>query len=386
MKILHCCLAAFYIDNFGYQENILPKIHKKIGHDVYIVASTENYIDFVNIGYSQPKDYFTKEGIPLTRIPYVKWIPHIIAKKLRIYSGFEKKLFEIKPDIMFLHDCQFLSIFSVIKYARKNTVKIIVDSHTDFINSGRGWLSMNILHKIIYRLCAKSIEPYVTKFYGTLPVRESFLRDIYKINEKKISLLPFGADDTLFDWNDYSKIRHECRSRLNIKPTDILLITGGKIDPRKNIIPLLKAFKNISSEYQHVKLLVFGKPVESIKNEFHQLLIDANIIYIDWIEHSELYNYFFASDLAIFPGTHSVLWEEACGLGLPCIFHSWDGIKHLDVGGNCIFIENAEIETLVNLLHKLINNEHSFEALRSAAKKYGPDNFSYTRIAEYAIQ
>ena len=23
MKILHCCLANFYIDNYGYQENIL---------------------------------------------------------------------------------------------------------------------------------------------------------------------------------------------------------------------------------------------------------------------------------------------------------------------------------------------------------------------------
>lgn len=27
MKILHICLASFYIDNYSYQENLLPKFH-----------------------------------------------------------------------------------------------------------------------------------------------------------------------------------------------------------------------------------------------------------------------------------------------------------------------------------------------------------------------
>ena len=45
MKVLHCCLAAFYIDDYGYQENILPKMHKIQGHQVKIVSSTETYID-----------------------------------------------------------------------------------------------------------------------------------------------------------------------------------------------------------------------------------------------------------------------------------------------------------------------------------------------------
>ena len=49
MKILHCCLAAFYIDNYGYQENILPKIHQIHGHEVKIVASTETFIDDKNL-------------------------------------------------------------------------------------------------------------------------------------------------------------------------------------------------------------------------------------------------------------------------------------------------------------------------------------------------
>ena len=55
MKIMHPCLAAFYIDDYGYQENILPKAHKKSGHDVEIVASTEVYSDEKTLTYCSPK-------------------------------------------------------------------------------------------------------------------------------------------------------------------------------------------------------------------------------------------------------------------------------------------------------------------------------------------
>ena len=50
MKILHLCLANFYVDEFNYQENILPRINKLDGHEVYILASTETFINNTKIG------------------------------------------------------------------------------------------------------------------------------------------------------------------------------------------------------------------------------------------------------------------------------------------------------------------------------------------------
>ena len=78
-----------------------------------------------------------------------------------------------------------MSIIQIVKYAKKRNVKIYADGHTDFINSAKNWVSKNILHKIIYKYCAKKIEPYVAKFYGTLPLRVKFIRDVYGINPKK---------------------------------------------------------------------------------------------------------------------------------------------------------------------------------------------------------
>ena len=59
MKILHCCLAAFYIDNFSYQENIFPKIHKLQGHQVHIIASTETYLE--NIEFTPQNELYIRQ-------------------------------------------------------------------------------------------------------------------------------------------------------------------------------------------------------------------------------------------------------------------------------------------------------------------------------------
>ena len=119
MKILHCCLANFYIDGYGYQENILPKMHKIQGHEVSILASTETYIDSKKIGYVGPSSYYTESGIPITRVPYKRILPHFIMRKLRIYSGVTEVLYSFKPDIIFIHGLQFISIIDIVDYAQQ---------------------------------------------------------------------------------------------------------------------------------------------------------------------------------------------------------------------------------------------------------------------------
>jgi 1,2-diacylglycerol 3-alpha-glucosyltransferase len=387
MKILHCCLAAFYIDNYSYQENILPKFHKKQGHDVRILASTETYNSKVELSYIEPSSYSTPDDISITRVGYINWIPKSIARKLRIYKNVKQNLYTFKPDVIFMHDCQFLSVLTFSNYAKKNKVTIYIDSHTDFVNSGKNWISRNILHKIIYKFCAKTIEKHTTKFYGTLPLRNEFLKDIYAIESSKIELLPFGADDSLFNWNEKQVIRTELRKQLKITDDTLVFITGGKIDRRKNIHVLLKIWSELKQKNQlpNSKLIIFGKPNEEMKIEIEQLIVGSDIIYIDWISSNEIHKYFFASDIAFFPGTHSVLWEEAVGLGLPCVFKKWEGIQHVDLGGNCMFIEEFNGSSIKDILLKIIKNKSIFEELKEKAELLGPKTFIYSEIAKRSI-
>lgn len=383
MRILHCCLAAFYIDNYGYQENILPKMHKIQGHDVRIVASTETYLGNKNLGYVQASAYMTAENIPITRIPYIKYLPHRIARKLRIYRGLTKELTAFKPDIIFLHDVQFLSIREIAKYAKQNSVIIYADCHTDFINSGKNWISKNILHKLIYKRCAKLIEPYVKKFYGVLPIRAEFLKSVYKIDAKKVDVLELGVDDTMINLSNRFETRRAIRNKYNINENDFVIITGGKIDRRKNIHLLLKAFEQI--ERPNLKLVIFGSISDEINQEIHSIT-DNRIIKTGWLSVDDTNKILIAADLGFFPGTHSTLWEQSIGLGLPCVFKRWIGIEHVDLGGNCILLDDVTTENLESVIKKVITDTNLYLRMDEISKEKGIEKFSYSKIAQRAIE
>lgn len=383
MKILHCCLASFYIDNYGYQENIFPVLHKKDGHDVYIIASTETYIENKTLGYIQSSSYTTSDNIPISRISYSKLLPHAIARKLRLYVGLSGIIRNIKPDLIFLHDVQFISVIEIANYARKSSVIIYADSHTDFINSGKNWFSKNILHRIIYKFCVKIIEPYTKMFFGTLPLRVDFLRDVYGVSQEKLDLLPFGADETQYNSNNTSKVRRQIREQYFIDQKDFLIVTGGKIDRRKNIHFLMEAFSSIGNA--RVKLIIFGAISDELEREISILSENQNITLIGWVSVKKSYELLLASDLGVFPGTHSILWEQAIGVGLPCIFKRWPGIEHLDVGGNCLLIEDVSPDSLLESIKRLYKDTSMYKKMKDASIRFGVPKFSYSKIAKHAI-
>jgi glycosyltransferase involved in cell wall biosynthesis len=385
MKILHACLAAFYIDGYSYQENILPREHKKNGYEVMIVASTETFLDNNSLGYTKPKSYYTEDGIPIIRLGYSKLLPRIIMKKIRMYKGLKKILNEFKPDIVFMHDLQFLDIRHFASFAKNNPkTRIYVDCHADFSNSAKTWLSKNVLHKIIYRFCAKKIEPFTNVFWGVLPARVDFLIDVYKIQKEKVDLLVMGAEDEKVKDTQNGNSRDKIRKDNHIKPDDFLIITGGKIDSNKpEVLTLMEAVKEINN--CSVKLLVFGSIAPNLKDKFDSLLCES-IKYVGWINSENIYKYFNAGELVFFPGLHSVLWEQAVGQGKPCVFKYIEGFNHVDLGGNCLFLYDGSINEIKETIIKLTKDNHLYNCMNHVAQNKGLDFFSYNKIAKRSIQ
>jgi 1,2-diacylglycerol 3-alpha-glucosyltransferase len=385
MKILHCCLACFYIDGYGYQENVLPKMHKLQGHEVKIVASTETFINDMYLGYSESGTYLNENGIAVTRLPYVLWLPFSLARKIRKYSGLIEQLEQFQPEIIFIHDLQFFSIYEIIKYLKMNrNVKVYIDGHTDYGNSGKNWLAKNILHRIIYKRYANAIEPYVRKYYGTLPLRVDFIKKEYGIKPEKVELLELGGDSTAIDLTKRDEIRGIIRKEHNIKEDDFLIVTGGKLDLLKGIHLLMRAVREIDNI--KIKLLVFGKPNQESKGEIEYLSNSKNIRYVGWVNSNKIYEYFISADMAFFPGTHSVLWEQAISVGLPGVFKKHKGIEHIDVGGNAMFIEKIDVKNIRDVIENIYNNKEKYIWMKKTAMELGVAKFDYFEIAKRAIE
>ena len=384
MKVLHLCLACFYIDNYSYQENMLPNFHKKLGYDVEIIASTVSFDEHGNGCYVEPRTYFNENGIKVTRLPYKKTIPAKLGRTLRIYDGLYSALNNASPDIVFVHGCQFLDIKTLVKYLKLHKAKVFVDNHADFSNSATNWVSKNFLHRFIWKKCAWRIEPYTTKFYGVLPARVDFLRNLYKLPSNKCELLVMGADDELVEKAHKSGAREKIRSRYGISDNDFLIVTGGKIDRwKKQIFLLMKAVHNINR--RNLKLIVFGSVSEEFKDQITELSDNNKVQYVGWITSSDTYDYFEAADLVVFPGRHSVMWEQVVGQGVPMLVKDWDGTHHVDIGGNVRFIKCESIVEIQNEIEFILNNYQIYAQMLNHATNQGKQVFSYLNIAKRSV-
>ncbi|WP_028828642.1 glycosyltransferase family 4 protein [Proteocatella sphenisci] len=385
MKIVHVCLAGIGVtDGWAYQENLLTKYHKRLGHEVTIITSQWVRDDKGGLRIDNRSEYYDVNGCKMLRLAIKN--NHKQSFRFKRYQGVYHTISEESPDILFLHNIQFLDIFKIIKYIKKNPItKLYIDSHTDFSNSASNWISNNVLHGVIWRFCAKSIEPYTRKFYGVLPARVDFLNSVYRLPTEKIELLVMGADDEKVSEALDDKVNIKIRNRFSIEEDDFLIVTGGKIDlAKKQTILLMQAIKEIKNP--KVKLLVFGSIVDELKDKVTQLSDGEKIQYIGWANEKQSYELFASADLVVFPGRHSVYWELVAGLGKPMIVKYWEGTTHIDIGGNCEFLYDENVEEIRNKINYLFENKNALDKMKEVASSFGREKFSYYNISKESLK
>ena len=382
MNIIHLIISCSYTDGFSYQENLLPKYHKKAGNQVSIITNC----DIIDVNgkdavYCGERQYTDENGIHITRLPYRS--PKKIYRFFRRYSGLMQALCSASvPDVLFIHSCQFLDISVVVKYLKQHPgITVYVDNHADFYNSAQNFLSKKILHGVIWKRCAQKIAPYATKFYGVLPARVDFLHEAYNLPKEQCELLVMGVDDDVAQRAATPEVKAARRAAYGVCDDDFVIITGGKINRyRPQVLTLMKAVNSMDDA--KLKLVVFGSVDDELKEEFDRSLSER-VKYIGWRKTDEIYEDYAAADLVAFPGLHSVLWEQATGMGKPCAFKRISGFEHVDLGGNCVFFESdyeEEYKRVIKLAQKNIR------AMEKAAQEKGSVAFSYKEIAKRALE
>ena len=340
MKITHVCLSAFYCEGYSYQENLLPKYHRKMGYEVDLIASRQSF-DENGRPCQLPgtEDYVNADGIHVVRLDYVR--PERAGRLLRKYQGFMEALEESAPDVLFVHGVQSAENAALVRYVRAHPgTRMFMDNHADYSNSATNWLSKHVLHRVVWRHYARLAEPYVERFWGVLPARVDFLVENYGLPPEKCSLLVMGADDEEVARASDPAVRGAVRARMGFSKGDFVVVTGGKIDRAKTQTLLL--MDAVRSMGEHVKLLVFGPVVPEMRNEFERKLDSGKMVHVPWANTSESYDYFAAADVICFPGRHSVYWEQAVAMGKPLIVKRWPGTDHVDVCGNVLFLDSDD--------------------------------------------
>lgn len=388
MKLVHVIICAAYREGWGYQENILPLKHKELGYDVSIITRIQDN-DITN---KVPRSYMSKGDIPvyvlaprpqlwIDKVPKLRAFPGVFLNRT---VGLYEKLSELKPDIIFVHGIVARDHLGVVRYVSEHPqVRLYADNHSDYYNSPVNTVSGWLFKRLWGSHIAKKLSRYARVMWGVTPWRVKYLEDVYRVPEEKVDLLVMGGDEDKIDFVHKDMIRAKIRSKYGIPDDAFLIVSGGKIDRPKNIHLLIETVRNL--EDKGVFLLIFGK-YENDMSEY-EALDCKNIRNAGWIPAEKSYDLFLSSDLAVFPGTHSVLWEQACASGIPAIFKDWDGgFSHVDVGGNCILLREISVVSLQNCIIQLLNDAKKYSMMKEIAQNRAAKEFSYIEIAKRAVE
>jgi len=387
MKILHICLEQPYLDGWTYQENILPSCHAELGNDVTVIASKNAFPYYVE----------NKNGSIYSTKPSKYWIGKVkiirirrrisLLNRLDIYPELFDTIREEKPDLIFLHGGQSLSLLVLKRYARKySNTKLAVDFHAEYYNSARYIFSKLILHRIIWRTIINVSLPYISSIYCISPSVAKMCNELYSIPKIRLQCLYLGTLPNCGLLQQRFEIRKRIRDELDISEDDLLLITGGKLNHDKRLDIIANSLKKLDNKLIH--LIIFGKEDPGEEGFAERILREVPRVHImGWCHPDRISRLYLASDLAVFPGGQSVLWQQAIETGLPALFRYWNGNDYLNIG-NAVFLYSSNYMELVQWLNffSLKDNRWILGIMRKKALELANDGLCYMRQAEKILR
>ena len=385
IKILHVTPLSNYTDGLQYQDNLLPKYHKKLGYEVTILTG-DTYYDFngqIKIAESGKKDFMNSDGILVTRMKRKRGI--IYLGPFKRFKNILNEISNISPDILFIHGVQFVDVIKISDYAKKNKVQLYFDNHADFSNSASSKLSLYLLHKLLWKYISKKVSSKTKYFFGVTPARVDFLRDVYGISINKIKFLPLGADDELVNkCVGYNKMK--LISKYGLPDESKLIVSGGKFDLNKiGILGLIKSIRFLPKNYS---IILFGSISQNIKNLIEPYITESQVVFLGWLGAEETYEVLSSADIVFFPSKHSVLFEVTAALGKPMILKYGYDYKYMEnnVGGysNILYINNFDEIQIANTLSYYFEEQNN-KNINHRANEIS-NRFLYSNIAKLSLE
>lgn len=316
-RIVHLCLACFYIDDHLYQENALVRQHRLDGHDVTVIASTETFGADKALAYVEPSEYLGSDGAPVVRLPY-RWFPRFIGAKVRSYRGLMQELERVAPDIVVCHGISGAWLKDVVRYKERNSsVRVFADNHADLNNSATSFLSMKLLHRVFYRALINRARHIFEKILCASTEAMDFAHSVYDIPSKDLEFFPLGG--VVFNDDDYRMRRDGGRADIGLADDDVMLLQSGKFDSKKKLIESALAFsRSTTSDKFH--FVVAGHLSDEVDARFRQAMeTDPRIKFVGWKSPEDLMTLLCAADLYVQPGSQSATMQMSLSARCPVI-------------------------------------------------------------------
>lgn len=394
MKILMVC--EFFDDALDYQENMLARAYHRMGHEVVVVSSTilhlNDYIRDGDRGLGERHEQHHEWGL-LIRVPFQFNVLH----RLRRFKSILQIIEDVHPDLLYFHDI-ILNLDEGIRYVRANPdCAMIMDYHGDASNSGANWLSRRILHGVFRKMLLDWARPYLRKIFPVTPGSADFLRGLYLVPDAEMELLPLGTDQLYAHQVLASGARERVRAQLGIAPDALVTFSGGKLSPMKRTEELLLAAEGMCDLPIHVILVGAADPAHQDYAASLSVLARRNprVHAVGWQDRDGVYAHMAASDIAVFPASQSVLWQQALGMGLPLILserskglRAVQHVGYLNRHDNVVILDHELpfAGQIAAHLRRLETDRAALSRMAEGAKRTAAEMLDYSVIAKRTLE
>ncbi len=218
----------------------------------------------------------------------------------RVLFGFSSAENIFEPDL--------IHVSNFTPFIKKSPVVTTVHD-LGFKNSPQNF---SLLSKIIFNLFFKrSLDNSDAIICVSDRIRQELIKSYPKMINKTTVI--YEAPDPVFNFIANKKNVIDFLEK-NFELKDKYFLVVGDIRPRKNPIPVIKAFLSLEKKYPDIKLVLVGKNLmkNSLKNKYPNLIRSKKIIFTGYVSDAEL-NYLYNGALALI---FNSVYE---GFGLPIL-------------------------------------------------------------------
>ena len=277
-------------------------------------------------------------------------------------------------DVLHFHNFVLPSGFQILASPfAKNTLNILtIHANLEKMINQRGF-------QIYFTLCKKVIQWRMDGIIGVSPITLAGLEDF----EKPKIIIPNGLDLKEFD-SKTPKIKKFCDKKINI-------LFVGRIEERKGLIYLLRAFKILSKKFFNLRLIIVGDGPEKEKCQEFVRKNNLKEIYFEGEKNGkEVASYYLTADIfvapSIFGESFGIVLLEAMASGKPVVAFANEGYKSVlkEGKGKQFLVKPRDYKTLAKKMEILVKNPK----LRAEMGKWGrreAQKYSWPKIADQVL-
>jgi len=317
--------------------------------------------NFIGPGGSEIKPEITVQNNTL-RILWEQIILPVYSMKDRLdlfhYTDHALSLFQTtRPTIITVHD---------IAYVR----------FPNLLNKSRQIYKKNILRVSIERADIIVADSFSTK------------RDIikyYGVEEEKIKVVHLGVESR---FRPISNVE-EYRQRNNL-PSKIIL-NVGTLEPRKNVVTLIKAFKKLKEKgCKDYKLVIAGERGWLYRQIFKEATlgnIEQEILFLGVVSDDDLPQLYNCADIFVYPSLYEGFGLpplEAMACGIPVITSNTSSLPEV-VGDAGIMVNPTDVNSLCEVMYSVLTDKE----LRNRMSRMGRERsklFSWNKAANEILE